>query len=335
MLRKLVARFRPPLARLKPYVSVCNDAMSQDELENNVNVPMRAFTESGGISDLDAYVALMGFLAERHDRFAVVPAERFLDHCDSDRVTVFLRHDVDVDLTGAVKMSRVEGGFGFRSSYFILHSECAYYGRLLPDGVFERYGAADGHIRALAANGQDVGLHIDPLGLIGRAGVDGIQGMLHELRRIRSLGVDVDSVCSHNSNTVYNAMNQDVFAGRNMGWQDHVLVRGERVPLGRVDAAEHGIAHFCDFLLTTATRPADPTVSAYGFTIDRHPTFRIQYDISFSIVMGRRWELAGSRRFLNNASSIDYDDLFPALLQVPRGSKIVLNIHPMYYGHRY
>lgn len=317
-----------------PYSSHSSDALSADDLEMRIATLLQPWVEQDGILAADDYRALMGFLADNADRFEVVEAARFLGYRNPDKVAVFLRHDIDLDLCGAVVMSGIEQQHGFRSSYFILHNECAYYGRFLPDGEFERYAIADSYIARLQALGQDVGLHIDPLGITGWAAVNGIAAMVHEIERLRRLGIKVSSVCSHNSNSVYNAMNQDVFAGANLSGQTHVMCRGYRFRLGAIDPERIGIVCLCDFLVTNRTLPTTPSVSPYGYVVDRQPAFKLLYDTSFSLIVGRRWQIGGRSDFVDGRLEFDNAEIGEVLLRVSPGSKIVLNIHPMYYGAR-
>ncbi|MGL4728047.1 MAG: hypothetical protein ACRCWO_04760 [Bosea sp. (in: a-proteobacteria)] len=317
-----------------PYRSHGSDALSADDLEIRIATLLRPWVEQQGILAADDYRDLMGFLADNDKRFEVVEAGRFLGYQNPEKVAVFLRHDIDLDLCGAVVMSGIEQQHGFRSSYFILHNECAYYGRFLPDTVFERYTIADAYIARLQALGQDVGLHIDPLGITGWAAVNGIAAMVYEIERLRGLGIRMSSVCSHNSSSVYNAMNQDVFAGANRTGQTHVMCKGYRFGLGDIDPARIGIDHLCDFLVTDRLQAVPATVSAYGYVIDCQPSFRLLYDTSFSLMIGQRWEVGGRSDYLDDRLQFDNADMGDALLRVPRGSKIVLNIHPMYYGAR-
>jgi hypothetical protein len=285
------------------------------------------------------YERLLDHIASRPDRFVVESATDFAApprSASADKARIFLRHDVDVDMPGAETMGRIEGALGMRASYFLLHSHSFYYGRFDADGVFWRYPALIDVVRRIQAAGHDIGLHIDPLGICGYNRVDGIQAMLAEIAYLRGKGIDVFSVCGHNSNANYNALNKDVFAGENVSGQRYIEMEdGVRVPLGTVDAAANGIRVVADFNRTVGVKPIERSVSShYGFVIDRMPVFEFDYDVGLSLVLGHSWELNGRREFLGNARSIPDDAIASALDAVPPGYKVVLNIHPMYYGRR-
>ena len=50
---------------------------------------------------------------------------------------------------------------------------------------------------------MEIGLHIDPLGVLCEHGVDGVEAMRTELAWIRSHGASVSGVVAHNSAAAY------------------------------------------------------------------------------------------------------------------------------------
>lgn len=89
---------------------------------------------------------------------------------------VILRHDIDFDLGAAVRMGEAERAKGWRAHYFVLLRTEFY-------NPFSRVGRE--HLRALCAQGHEVGLHFDasqyPGDLEGlRAGVRGECAILEQ-----------------------------------------------------------------------------------------------------------------------------------------------------------
>lgn len=319
---------------LAPFRAVADSSVTHDHLEQRTAAYMETWTKQGAVWTSQDYQSFLGQLVRPGSSWKFTSAAEFAAHADPDSTALYLRHDIDDDLCGCVLLARHERDVGAIGSYFVLHSEVMYYGRFTEDGVFCRFSAADDYIRRIHQLGGDVGLHIDPLGIIGKHGVDGVMAMVAELVRFRAMGLPCNSVCSHNSVSGYNAMNHDVFVGANVSGQTHVELPSRWIPLGTVEPASVGVDLLCDFFRTTRTQPVAPKRSSYGYLIDRAPTFEFDYDLSISAVIGRRWELGGPQAMGMSCLQVDGLDLTQVLSQVRRGSKVVLNIHPMYFGGR-
>lgn len=104
--------------------------------------------------------------------------------------TTILRHDVDVDVEPAVELAKVEAEYGIRSTFFFL-TGCDTYN--VASAANRR------HIRWLAEQGFEVGLHFDPL-LHPDLPDDGLQPALDkEADWLADIsGVPVRSISLHN-----------------------------------------------------------------------------------------------------------------------------------------
>ncbi len=319
---------------LLPFRQIANTAMTHDELESRVANYMATWTNQGAVWTASDYLNFLGRLSRSGSPWEFASASEFAAHSNPDVTALFLRHDIDDDLCGCILLAQHEREVGAKASYFVLHSDVDYYGCFDESKIFQRIAVADDYIWRIHELGGNIGLHIDPLGIIGKHGVDGIMAMVSELMRFRALGLPCNSVCSHNSASAYNAMNHDVFAGYNVSGQTEVETPTRRVRLGVVDAASVGVDLLCDFYRTVAIKPVQPTRSSYGYLIDCRPTFDFEYDLSLSAVVGKSWEVGGPMAQLFGTTIFDGLDLSDVLLRLPRGSKVVLNIHPMYFGGR-
>ena len=104
------------------------------------------------------------------------------------RVLVGLRHDVDDRLDSALRMAELEHRRGVRATYFVLHT-AAYYGS---PGLLDA-------LRRLQELGHEVGWHNDLVTLQLVYGLDPVEYLDGELRRLRENGIDVVGTAAHGS----------------------------------------------------------------------------------------------------------------------------------------
>lgn len=81
---------------------------------------------------------------------------KFFSDSPKSRKNIYLRHDIDIDIDGAIKLGKVEEECGFRSTWFFMPNNELY-------NPLSRRGLSI--LRALVDQGHEVGLHIDPGGL--------------------------------------------------------------------------------------------------------------------------------------------------------------------------
>ena len=307
------------------------DSVSAREIINRVETHLRG-ERSGSLLSLDDYAELLTQIADAK-RFRSVSARDFPSTTSDDQVIFAIRHDVDLDLPICGPMARLEAQHRVHATYYILHTSETYYGCWDADGVFTRYAGLSELISRISRSGMAIGLHIDPLGLEATQRVDGVSAMADELSFLRGQGFDVAAVCAHNSQSVFNADNKDVFAGENATDLDRVqLEDGRSILLGTVSREELAIDTIADYNRTVGyTLLERPHVSPMGFLIDRTVRYELSYDVGFSLLRNGQWELNGDNSFLGR-SSFHNDELKGVLDLVPRGWRILFNIHPMYYG---
>jgi hypothetical protein len=104
------------------------------------------------------------------------------------RVLVGLRHDVDDRLDSALRMAELEHRRGVRATYFVLHTASYYRSPGLLDAL--------GRLQEL---GHEVGWHNDLVTLQLVYGLDPVEYLDGELRRLRENGIDVVGTAAHGS----------------------------------------------------------------------------------------------------------------------------------------
>lgn len=106
----------------------------------------------------------------------------------NDLPYLFLRHDVDVSLSAALKMAKIEHEIGVKSTYFVLVSS-------------RHYNSFDGKnskiIKQISELGHELGLHYD-VSQYGHRNEDIVNSLTIEVQALESiLGKKICSISSH------------------------------------------------------------------------------------------------------------------------------------------
>lgn len=277
---------------------------------------------------------------------AAIPHMTFLPHAElhahgtpaAGEIVCSIRHDVDSDIAAAVAEAEIERAYGVRTTYYILHT-ASYYG-LWREGVFHRNECMAILYRRLAELEQEVGLHTDALGLYLEHGMDGADGLRAELEWLRSEGVEVCGTVAHNSAAYYGAENFAVFTGRNLrrytslrdgGGPDDVIERIEKegrfAPLGVMDEAELGLTYEGNEFFWLKDAPLE-----YGAT---RALNRWRWNAHNRRMRAAQREGNGEEADADEGAFIDQDRLLREIAQLPTGCRLILNVHPLYYGQRH
>ena len=132
-------------------------------------------------------------------RYQIMPLKDFSrEKYREDRVTIFLRHDVDYDLTGALEMARIEHKYGFRGTYFILHS-ARYYGITRKNYVRHNDRIIPILLKMQDEYGHEIGWHNDLVTLECIYGVNPREYLQEELQWLRNNGIKIAGVAAHDS----------------------------------------------------------------------------------------------------------------------------------------
>ncbi len=293
---------------------------------------------------LPAYDALLESLVKM-EHIDLAPLGELLAPLPDGKSRVAIRHDVDHDIVAAVAMSRIEKARTVSACYYLHHLSPYYYGRFDEACTFHRYEAAGELYRELQANGAEVGLHVDALSCY-LMGVDGAQAVRTELAWLREIGLTVRGATAHGSAPHYGAENFQIFREHALGANCATGPDGQTFPLGVLSAQELHLEYEGNF--ASAKQGADHRrLSAYlagEGKDDRdahlrtylHDNPHARWAVDFTIwTRGRDlWVLAASDpdgAYQDDASS---RDVLAFLSDVPAGTRIVLHVHPCYFGLR-
>lgn len=143
------------------------------------------------------YLRLIDELADA-SRYRVMPGKGFYNApADPERITVFLRHDIDNDPFTALRMAHAEAERGLHGTYYVLPTG-VYYG-IFRNGKYYRYVCMDWIYQAIASLGHEIGVHNDLLTLMLEYDIDPASFQTQELRYYKEIGITVRGVCSHGS----------------------------------------------------------------------------------------------------------------------------------------
>lgn len=160
--------------------------------------------------------------------------------------TVWLRHDIDIDIETAVKMAHVEHELGVSATYYILHT-APYFVRDLDSAPFDFYPKARDMALQIQNLGHEVGIHTDPLSLYLYRGIDGARHLTEAIYWLRAAGINISGSISHNSASAYGAENSSIFRGRPLEKRgmkfSETLPNHPSIPLGVLDENSLGLTY--------------------------------------------------------------------------------------------
>lgn len=147
------------------------------------------------------------FLKQLDDCFDILPLK---DHEKATEKTCLLRHDVDVDFEGALKMAQIEDELEIHSTYFIFYVG-GYPG-------FAPYNVAEDFIEtclALQDMGHEVGVHNNVATRVSRSTTWSAKVFERELKALRSKGLKIHGVSNHGREENY-LIFKECFSSRGM-----------------------------------------------------------------------------------------------------------------------
>lgn len=328
------------MSELEPWIAHPS-SISAIDLFALVETSIRSFHDSHP-SELFASARLLDVLAE----IAALPGMTAgtVDDAYRGSANAAIRLDVDVDLLGACLFARALETARQRASFFVLPT-AGYAGWRQPDGWHRHTCVAPAYL-ALQQAGE-VGLHLDPWGLIDNHRIDGVAAVADELSWLRSLGVRVNGVSSHNAAPVHGRENVEVFAE----WQLEPPVTGRArstpLPAGALSAADLGLAwcagrpaagggpQTADWLSTSI--PADPLRSETWLWHQIHSGqyCRWRDDVDIWLLGNDRWAVSDRRRdswHFNISSAAVVSLLASRTAEAVATEVVAITLHPLYIG---
>jgi len=290
-----------------------------------------------------------------------------------NKIRVLLRHDVDHDLVAALMMREIEREFGLSGYYSLHHTSPYYYGVFDENLVFNRYESLADVYLELQGSGAEMGLHIDPF-TVYRLGIDGSQAIICELAWLRSIGLRISSVSAHGSTPYYGAEAFEIFKewrlykndfvstdGANsmsLGlfplsknayakfFNSNVLPQTVNLPLGILSAKELGLKFEANFTSPAhnankakvkeyfqRAKTEDMNTYLYYY-LHRNAYLRWGQDYIVWLYGMDRWAISSTDpdgHFKPDASTLE---VIKFLDELSGGEKVVLHIHPIYFGFR-
>ncbi len=242
-------------------------------------------------------------------------------------------------------MCEVERAVGVQASYYIHHASAFYYGEFDAEGVFHRHEGAAAFYRRIQESGAEIGLHADPLAVFQR-GVDGVAALRTELAWLRGQGLNIRGSTAHNSAPWYGAENFEVFRGRKFVAGETVSIAGEEIPLGCVSEEELGLEYEGNFPSPAGNvRPDDLarylTTPANGdrrehmrLYLHENPHVRWGQDYTAWLLGRDSWVVAATDPEGLFEYDVGVEDVLALLKGLPSGRRLVIHVHPCYYGFR-
>lgn len=144
-----------------------------------------------------SYLAYDSFLSELFSNpdIVVEPLYRFDSVEYPDKILVGLRHDIDVDLWGAVDMANYEKQYNFRATYFVLHT-ADYY---LSSGITVHNNNLLPILDNMQKQNHEIGWHNDLVTLQVIYNKNPITFFNNELKWLRDNNIKIFGSASHGS----------------------------------------------------------------------------------------------------------------------------------------
>lgn len=345
-------------------VSSCDDRISSDNLASRFDSYQVArgalglsqiiesykpvetsMVELGLANKFSVYERLLDFLVEHSERFDVRPLGQLLDPIDDDRVRICLRHDIDSLINPALCAATALASRNLLGSFYVLHT-AAYYGCFV-DKIFKRNPGVECLLKHFREQGQEIGLHIDPLHVYFSLGIDGREAILTEISWMRACGVDLKGVVAHNSAPVYGAENFEIFKGLALNNRRHVTHKGVTVDLQSICMQDEKLeyegnfprvpdpadAHLLESYLAHVPRDSLRRSDWLSIYLQHNPVFSRSNDVSIWLLGNDAWAIAESSPNIRFLFNVSHDDMINYLQAYRYRGRIVIVIHPEYISN--
>jgi hypothetical protein len=245
------------------------------------------------------YSKYLDFLANFGDtnKFIVLPLEKFRKTFNRRKIIIGLRHDVDLDLNIAHRLSMVENNIGVKSSYYILHTAPYYLAdannmAVHNDSIIPTLQTMQNKLH------HEIGWHNDLVTLQVVYNLDPIAYFHQELNWLRNNGLTITGTASHGSNYcyTYNYLNYYFFNE----YKDHIV--------GQFKNNDSVIAGKNLIILKHAS------LKDFGLNYEAYFLNNNKYFSDAKFINGERW----------NPEQLDIKSLVP-------GDRVIILMHPIYY----
>lgn len=165
---------------------------SFDRLAAKIGTWLQDYPSHNSFAD---YLRLIDELADSSCYRVMRGKEFYNAPADPERITVFLRHDIDNDPFTALRMAHAESERGLHSTYYVLPTS-VYYG-IFRGGKYCRYACMDWIYQTIESLGHEIGVHNDLLTLMLDYDIDPVSFQASECQYYREIGLHICGVCAH------------------------------------------------------------------------------------------------------------------------------------------
>jgi hypothetical protein len=315
MIQRIIDLFTP--FKFKPYIAdFAGREYSEAVRQNAQDFQHNLKTMSNG---MDLYERVILELRD-NKRVDFIPLRDIPGRNSEDKITVAIRHDVDISLDGALECARILARYGVPGTFYILHT-AYYYGFWGEDGGFYRNLELVERLKRFIVHGA-------------------------ELDWLRTNGINIKSTAAHNSAPVYGAENFEIFKGKSA--RDYFIDKnGIKIPLQVLDESELGLSFEANFpainkplssgrlkaFLNMSGKDSTQSEEWMKIYLTEHPIFTRGYDITCWLNGKDSW-IIGSHK---TSQDIEYewdvktDELLSKFsCQGWNNCKVVFVFHPCY-----
>ncbi|MBE9467162.1 MAG: hypothetical protein IMY72_02430 [Bacteroidetes bacterium] len=134
----------------------------------------------------------------KNDSIIIVPLKDFDNTNDKNKIVLGLRHDIDVDINGAMTMSKIEKKYDVSASYYVLHT-ADYY--LINSGDKSKHNEMIlTYLQDLQNKyNHEVGIHNDLVTLQVVYNINSKEFLHNEINWLRTNGINIYGSASHGS----------------------------------------------------------------------------------------------------------------------------------------
>lgn len=181
----------------------------------------------------------------KQNKFTVLPINEMRNTFDNSKVIIGLRHDVDFNPFKALEMSKIENGYGIRSTYYFL-STAEYYGHF-NNSTMVRSPGIEYLYKEISKTVAEIGIHNDLLTIMIVYKLDPFVFNKEELEFYKSLGIRIYGTASHGSPIAKKSVpNYEVFS--DFAKSDSLEYQGKKYPLGQHSLKKYGFKYEAYFI---------------------------------------------------------------------------------------
>jgi hypothetical protein len=247
-------------------------------------------------SDISDYIDFMIKISDT-SKYIITPLDKFKETINPKKIIIGLRHDVDISLDAALKLSVIEKNFGIRASYYILHTASYYLAN--PNNMAVHCESIIPVLKIMQDEyHHEIGWHNDLITLQLVYNIDPLSFFHQELDWLRNNGLNIKGTASHGSNYCYDFKYLNFYF-----FQDYKKpIVGQFV---NNDSA---------FVSNQWTKIKHASLKEFGLDYEAYFLNNNKYYSDAAFINGTRW----------NVNMLNLKTLLP-------GDRIIILLHPLYY----